>query len=63
LVIEKWIDDVFIWSSENGKLTIEIPSGWYTRGSGFKFIPTCKLALWKKKHQKQLNDLKKLSLI
>ena len=63
MVIEKWIDDVFIWSSEDKKLTIDIPYGWRARDSKGKFLPNCELAKWKRKHQKELNDLKKLSLI
>ena len=55
------IDGVFIWESNNGVLTIEIPSGWYSRESGFKFIPTSKLPQWKKQHRKELDELRKLS--
>ena len=55
------IDGVFIWESNNGVLTIKIPSGWYSRESGFKFIPTSKLPQWKKQHRKELDELRKLS--
>lgn len=60
MVIEKWLDGVFIWSSENGNITIEIPFGWYTPkkwgGKG-----DSQLTEWKRKHQKELKEFKKLT--
>jgi hypothetical protein len=60
LKIEKWVDEVFIWSSENGNLTLEVPAGWYTpkrHGHDGK----APLREWKKKHQKELAEFKKLT--
>jgi len=61
LIVEKRIDDVFVWSSENGSLTIEIPYGWRARDKYFKFAPNCELAKWKRKHRAELNELRKMS--
>lgn len=60
MIIEKWIDDVFIWSSENGNLTLEIPSGWITPRR-YNINRDSNLTKWKKLHHKDLEDLKKLS--
>jgi len=62
LIIGKWIDEVFVVSSENGNLTLEVPFGWNTPnlpwngGSG-----PSKLTQWKKLHHKELEDFKKLT--
>lgn len=61
MIIGKWIDDVFVVSSENGNLTLDIPSYWRTRDGNFKFIPNCRYARWKRKHRKEIAELKKLS--
>jgi hypothetical protein len=60
LIIEKWFDDVFVWSSENGNITVEIPFGWYTprKNGGTGDSP---LTQWKNKHRKELNEFKRLS--
>ena len=60
LVIEKWIDEVFVWSSEHGNLTLEIPFGWYTPKKWNQRGPS-KLTLWKRKHHKELSELKLLT--
>jgi len=53
---------VFVWESNNGKLTIQIPHGWNTprRYGGSGDSPLTK---WKKEHRQELNELRKLSLI
>lgn len=60
MVIEKWLDGVFIWSSENGNITIEIPFGWFTpkKNGGKGDSP---LTEWKRKHHKELVEFKKLT--
>lgn len=60
MVIEKWLDGVFIWSSENGNLTVEIPYGWYTpRRHGMR--GRSPYMIWKKKHRQELKALKSLT--
>jgi hypothetical protein len=60
LIIEKWLDDVFVWSSEHGNLTLEIPFGWYTPKKWNQRGPS-KLTLWKRKHRKELHEFKLLT--
>ena len=52
---------VFVWESNDGKLTIEIPYGWRARDGYMKFLPNCELSQWKKEHREELNELRKLS--
>lgn len=60
MIIEQWLDDVFVWSSENGNITIDIPFGWDTpkKRGGTGDSP---LTEWKRKHRKELQEFKKLS--
>ena len=60
MIIEKWIDDVFVWSSENGSIKLEIPAGWNTPRR-YNVNRDSKLTIWKKKHHKELSEFKKLT--
>lgn len=54
------IDVVFVWESNNGVLTIEIPFGWDTprKRGGTGDSPLTK---WKKLHREKLDELRNLS--
>lgn len=60
MIIGKWIDDVFVHSSENGNLTLEVPMGWYTPRRR-NINKDSNLTKWKKRHHKELEHLKKLT--
>jgi len=64
LIIGKWIDDVFVCSSENGNVTLEVPVGWITPKLPWHRGPSggpSPLTLWKRKHHKELENFKKLT--
>jgi hypothetical protein len=54
------IDEIFVWESNNGVLTLEVPFGWYTpRRWGKK--GDSQLTQWKRKHQQELDEMRNLS--
>ena len=56
------IDGVFVWESNNGILTVEIPFGWHTP-SRWKQGGKSPLSEWKQVHRKELDELRKMSQI
>jgi hypothetical protein len=54
------IDDVFIWESNNGVLTLEVPFGWDTPRKWCR-TGDSRLTKWKKTHQQELDEMRNLS--
>lgn len=54
------IDEIFVWESNNGVLTLEVPFGWETPRRWGKRGDS-RLTQWKRKHQQELDEMRNLS--